>query len=195
MSLSFPVSTQSPPLSFPYIYFYSICRAKKLVFGQILPYWAEFFWYWCFSLRLTVFLPPLPEVQCPNHLDFQNPWKEFGQKWSQIWKLLLIKGVKLPRQKKFLTDFFNLLTLFKCLFVPIFRSSMSKLFRFSESLGKTNVKKWSQIWKLLLINGVKSPRRKKFFLLDFSSSFVHSHSAFLFVFVWQGTSWAATSLV
>ena len=27
-----------------------------------------------FSLRLTVFLPPLPEVQCPNFLDFRNPW-------------------------------------------------------------------------------------------------------------------------
>ena len=25
-----------------------------------------------FSLRLTVFLPPLPEVQCPNFLDFRN---------------------------------------------------------------------------------------------------------------------------
>ena len=24
--------------------------------------------------NLTVFLPPLPEVQCPNFLDFQNPW-------------------------------------------------------------------------------------------------------------------------
>ena len=41
-------------------------RKKKNVFGQILPYWAGFFWYWYFSLRLTVFLPPLPEVQCPN---------------------------------------------------------------------------------------------------------------------------------
>ena len=27
-----------------------------------------------FSLRLTVFLPPLPEVQCPNFLDIRNPW-------------------------------------------------------------------------------------------------------------------------
>ena len=27
-----------------------------------------------FSLRLTVFLPPLPKVQCPNFLDFRNPW-------------------------------------------------------------------------------------------------------------------------
>ena len=27
-----------------------------------------------FSLRLTVFLPPLPEVQCPNFLYIRNPW-------------------------------------------------------------------------------------------------------------------------
>ena len=26
-----------------------------------------------FSLRLTVFLPPLPEVQCPIFLDIRNP--------------------------------------------------------------------------------------------------------------------------
>ena len=35
---------------------------------------------------------------------------------------------------------------------------MSKLLKFSESLGKSNLKKWSQIWNLLLIKGVKSPR-------------------------------------
>ena len=27
-----------------------------------------------FSPRLTVFLPPLPEFQCPNFLDFWNLW-------------------------------------------------------------------------------------------------------------------------
>ena len=27
-----------------------------------------------FSLRLTVFLPPFPEVQCPKFLDIQNLW-------------------------------------------------------------------------------------------------------------------------
>ena len=47
---------------------------------------------------------------------------------------------------------------FKGLFAPISRSWMSKVFRDSESLGKSNGKKCSQIWKLLLIKGVKSPR-------------------------------------
>ena len=30
-----------------------------------------------------------------------------------------------------------------------------------ESLGKSNEKKWSHIWKLLLIKGVKLPQKKK----------------------------------
>ena len=38
---------------------------------------------------------------------------------------------------------------------------MSQLFRFSESLGKSNGKAWPQFLKLFLIQGVQSPRRKK----------------------------------
>ena len=38
---------------------------------------------------------------------------------------------------------------------------MSQLVRYFESLGKSNGKKWSQIVKLLLIWGVKSPCEKK----------------------------------
>ena len=34
---------------------------------------------------------------------------------------------------------------FKCIFAPTSRSGMSKIFRDSESLGKSNGKKWSQI--------------------------------------------------
>ena len=48
-----------------------------------------------FSLRLTVFLPPLPKVLCLNFLDIRNPWgkvmersglrfEHFAQKWSKI---------------------------------------------------------------------------------------------------------------
>ena len=46
---------------------------------------------------------------------------------------------------------------------------MSKLFRFLEFLGKSNGKRGSQILKLLLKNGVKSPLKKKFFF--FSANF------------------------
>ena len=44
------------------------------------------------------------------------------------------------------------------LFAPTSRIPMCKLFRFLESWRKM----WSQIGKLLLIKGVKSPRKKKF---------------------------------
>ena len=33
----------------------------------------HFFFFIC-SLYLNVFLPQLPKVQCPNFLDFSNPW-------------------------------------------------------------------------------------------------------------------------
>ena len=52
------------------------------------------------SLCLNVFLPPLLKVQYPNFLDLQNPWGKIME-WNGlgIWKLLLTKGVKLPRKK------------------------------------------------------------------------------------------------
>ena len=43
----------------------------------------------------------------------------------------------------------------KCLFAPTSQSQMSKILRGWKSLGKDNWKKWSQIWKLLLIKVVK----------------------------------------
>ena len=54
-------------------------------------------------------------------------------------------------------------TQFNGIFAPTSWSPMSKLLGFSESLGKSVGKKWSQIWRFLLINGVKSPWKKKFF--------------------------------
>ena len=84
--------------------------------------------------------------------------KSNGKKCSQIWKLLLMKGVKSHRKKVcFWANFVLLsriflvlvfLTPFNGLFSPTSQSPMSKLFRFLKSLGKSNAKKWSQIWKL-----------------------------------------------
>ena len=115
--------------------------------------------------------------------DSESLGKSNEKRWSQIWKFLLIKGVKSPRQKKvcfgasfallnriFLVSVF--LTPFNCLFSPTSQSPMSKLFIFSESLGKSNEKKWSQILQLSLIKDVKLPRQKKSFFTDFVS-FVH----------------------
>ena len=56
---------------------------------------------------------------------------------------------------------------FKRLFAPTSQSRMSNIFRDSESLGKSNGKKWSQILTFLLKNGVKLPRRKKFLRIFF----------------------------
>ena len=50
---------------------------------------------------------------------------------------------------------------FKRLFAPTSRSRMSNIFRDSESLRKSNGKKWSQIWTFLCGSGLKSPRQKK----------------------------------
>ena len=50
---------------------------------------------------------------------------------------------------------------FKRLFAPTSRYRMFKIVRDSESLGKSNGKKWSQIWNFLLMMGVKSPRKEK----------------------------------
>ena len=51
--------------------------------------------------------------------------------------------------------------LFKRLFAPTSQIQMSKILRDSEFLGKSNEKKWSHIWKLLLIKGLKAPRKKQ----------------------------------
>ena len=85
------------------------------------------------------------------------------------------KGCKISAQiKGFFRENFALLsriflvsmflTLFNGLCAPTSQRQMSKLFRFSEFLGKSNGKKWSQIWKLLLKKDVKLPQQKSFFL-------------------------------
>ena len=58
---------------------------------------------------------------------------------------------------------FTLEVPFKRLFAPTFRSRMSNIFKDSESLGKSNGKKWSQIGTFLFETCLKSPRKKKFF--------------------------------
>ena len=116
--------------------------------------------------HLNVFLPPLPEVGCPKLLEIRNPWGRVVERRGLRFKHFFLKsGLKLPRQKTSLTDFFlHLVTfevLFKRLCAPTSRSHMSKNFRDSEFLRKSIGKKWSQIWKFLLKNCLKSPQKKK----------------------------------
>ena len=62
---------------------------------------------------------------------------------------------------------------FNGLFAPTSRSQMSNIFRDSESLRKSNGKKWSNIWTFLFGNGLKSPRKKKFFCCWFCGLYLY----------------------
>ena len=81
-----------------------------------------------------------------------------------VWKLSKIASQK----NVFFFTFFDLLrfsVFFNGLFAPTSRSRISNIFRDSESLGKSNGKKWSHIWTFLFGSGLKSPRKKKFFFV------------------------------
>ena len=58
---------------------------------------------------------------------------------------------------------FTFEVLFKRLFAPTSRSWMFNIFRDSESLGKSNGKKWSQIRTFLFESGFKLPNKKNSF--------------------------------
>ena len=61
--------------------------------------------------RLNVFLTQLLKVGCQLFFrDWEALWRSKGKKWSQIWKLLLLKSVKLPRKKKWFWANFALLS-------------------------------------------------------------------------------------
>ena len=59
------------------------------------------------SINLNVFLPPLPAVQCPNFLDFPNPWGKFMERNGLIFQYICSKRLKNCRVKKvwFSTNF------------------------------------------------------------------------------------------
>jgi len=97
-----------------------------------------------------------------------------------VWKLSKIASQK----NVFFFTFFDLLrfsVFFNGLFAPTSRSRISNIFRDSESLGKSNGKKWSQIWTFLFENCLKSPRKKKFFSSLFLVFF--GFPSFLIVFL------------
>ena len=89
--------------------------------------------------------------------------KSNGKMWSQIWTFFTQKWCKIPRQNFFKTDFCHFSLRLKVFLPPIPEVQRPILFWFSESLGKSNGKKWSQIVKLLLIEGLQLPRKAKCF--------------------------------
>ena len=52
------------------------------------------------------------------------------------------------------------LVYFEAYFAPTSRSRMSEIFKDSESFGKSDGKKWSQIWTFVFVSSIKSPREK-----------------------------------
>ena len=59
-----------------------------------------FFFTLC-SLNLNVFLFQLPEVQCPQNLDFLNPWGKLMERSDlRIEYFFSGKGCKMAAQKK-----------------------------------------------------------------------------------------------
>ena len=77
-----------------------ITMQKKIVLGKFCLIEQDFFWYQSLSLRLMVFLPPTFQLPMSKLFRFSEYLgKSNGKKWSQIGKLLFIKGVKLPLKK------------------------------------------------------------------------------------------------
>ena len=106
--------------------------------------------------------------------DLESLGKSNGKKGSQIWTFLFENCLKSPQKKSFFFTFFGLLwflVFLNGLFAPTSQSRMSNIFRDSESLGKSNGKKWSQIWTFLFENCLKSPRKKTFISSLFSVFF------------------------
>ena len=132
---------------------YKIAAQKKFVFGRILPYWAGFFWYRCFSLHLTVF--------------FHFPKSTVMEEVVSDLKTFAHKGCKIDAVKKVFYDFFHLFTPFKHLFAPTSQSPMSKLFRFLESLREKWLKEVVSDLKTFACKGYKIAAPKQFFFFFF----------------------------
>ena len=120
------------------------------------------FFFLLLRYRLNGFFPNFLKLDVQIFRGSESLGENNEKKWSQMWTFLLKNGLKSPRRKKLFYRFFPLLTPFKCLFAPLYQSQLSRFYIiFFKSLRKTNRKKWSQIWILMPIKGVKLPRKKK----------------------------------
>ena len=77
---------------------------KALLFLRRILTFLFCFGFVCLTLcliRLPVFLPPLPEVQCQNFLDVRNPWgKVRGKKHCLRFELFAQQWCKIAVTKK-----------------------------------------------------------------------------------------------
>ena len=137
--------------------------AQKKVFFHV-------FFLFTFEVPFNGLFAPTSRSRMSNIFrDSESLGKSNGKKWSQVWTFFFENCLNLPREKKvlFLT-FFTFEVPFNGLFAPTSQSRMSNIFRDSESLGKSNGKKLSNIWNFLFGSGLKSPRKKSFFFADFA---------------------------
>ena len=128
-----------------------------------------------FSLTFFTFEVPFNGLFAPTSWsrmsnifsDLESLGKSNGKKWSWIWTFLFENCLKSARKKKvFFFSLFLLLRYRLTVFLPPLPEVWCLIFfRDSESLGKSNGKKWSNIWTFFFGSGLKSPRKKSFFLL------------------------------
>ena len=153
--------------------------------SKIAPQKKVFFFTFFGLLRFSVFFnglfaPTFRSRMSNIFRDSGSLGKSNGKKWSQIWTFLFENCLKLPRKKRvFSLTFFTFEVPFNGLFAPTSWSWMSNILRDLESLGKSNGKKWSQIWTFLFENFLKLPRKKKFFSLTFFSLLKYRLTVFL----------------
>ena len=140
----------------------------KLKCPSVCPCVRVFVCLFTFEVPFNGIFSPTSRSRMSNIFrDSESLGKSNGMKWSQIWKFVFENCLKSPLKKKFFSLLFfgllRFLVFFKGLIAPTSQSRMSNILRDSESLGKSNGKKWSQIWTFMFENGIKSPRKKKFF--------------------------------
>ena len=130
-----------------------------------------FFTFFTFEVPFNGLFAPTSRSWMSNIFrDSESLGKSNGNKWSQIWTFLFENCLKSPHN--FFLSFFFTFFIFEVPFngisAPTSQSRMSNIFRDFESLRKSNGKKWSNIRTFFFGSGLKSPRKKKFFLADFA---------------------------
>ena len=85
----------------------SVCPSVRLSVCSLLRY------------RLTVFLPPLPDVGCPIFLELRNPWGKVMERSGLRYEHFCLEILKNRRAKKsFFSSLFSLLRYRLTVFLP-----------------------------------------------------------------------------
>ena len=98
------------------------------------------------SLRLTVILPPLPEVQCLNFLDILNPWGKVMRRSGLIFEIYAQKWCKIAVANFFKQIFSSFVHSVYKSFVPLPQVRYPTFLDIQHPWDKSNGKMWSLIW-------------------------------------------------